>query len=92
MNRDNKSNDATTVFRGRSMQDAVNQLKEEMGPDAVIVGTTRGSDRDGRFVEITASLPKPRTGSSGSSPRKSNPLASAAYANTARSTSPLSKI
>ena len=45
MTRDNKGNDDTSVFRGRSMQDAIGQLKLELGPDAVIVGTTRGSDR-----------------------------------------------
>ena len=29
------------------MQDAIGQLKLELGPDTVIVGTTRGSDRQG---------------------------------------------
>ena len=47
MNRDMTRDQATSVFRGRSMQDAINQLKTELGPDAVIVGTARGSDRAG---------------------------------------------
>ena len=86
MNRDNNGNKDTSVFRGRSMQDAINQLKIDLGPDAVIVGTTRGSDREGRYVEITATRPVP----SASVPVKSsNPLVSAAYANTAKVTSPI---
>ena len=44
----------TFSFRGRSMQDAVNQLKEQLGIDAVIVSTRRGSDKQGPFVEISA--------------------------------------
>ena len=91
MNRDKTSNDTTRVFRGRSMQEAVNQLKIELGPDAVIVGTTRGSDRQGRYVEITANIPAPVETPASTSPRMGNPLASAAYASTARSTIPASK-
>ena len=41
------------TFRGRSMQDAIAQLKDTLGPDAVIVSTRRGTDQQGRFVEIT---------------------------------------
>ena len=86
MNRDNNANKDTSVFRGRSMQDAINQLKIELGPDAVIVGTTRGSDREGRYVEITATRP---VQSETAPVRSSNPLVSAAYANTAKVTSPI---
>lgn len=86
MNRDNNAKKDTSVFRGRSMQDAINQLKIDLGPDAVIVGTTRGSDREGRYVEITATRPAP---SETAAVRSSNPLVSAAYANTAKVTSPV---
>lgn len=86
MTRDNNGTKDTSVFRGRSMQDAINQLKMDLGPDAVIVGTTRGSDRQGRYVEITATRPM---SSSPKPPKSSNPLVSAAYANTAKVTSPI---
>jgi len=86
MTRDNNGNKDTSVFRGRSMQDAINQLKIDLGPDAVIVGTTRGSDRQGRYVEITATRP---IESAPSQSKSSNPLVSAAYANTAKVTSPI---
>lgn len=83
MNRDTTRDQATSVFRGRSMQDAINQLKTELGPDAVIVGTTRGSDRAGRYVEITATnVPR----SQAPTTKRANPLVSAAYQQTARST------
>jgi flagellar biosynthesis protein FlhF len=86
MTRDNNGNKDTSVFRGRSMQDAINQLKLDLGPNAVIVGTTRGSDRQGRYVEITATRPiEPAQSQS----KSSNPLVSAAYANTAKVTSPI---
>ncbi|MGB0648566.1 MAG: hypothetical protein ACPGQS_15380, partial [Bradymonadia bacterium] len=89
MTRDNKGNNDTSVFRGRSMQEAIGQLKLELGPDAVIVGTTRGSDRQGRYVEITATRPEQP---SAPTSRSSNPLVSAAYANTAKTTSPLAGV
>ena len=89
MNREMTRDQATSVFRGRSMQDAINQLKIELGPDAVIVGTTRGNDRDGRYVEITATnTPRNQTASA----RRANPLVSAAYQQTARTTSTASTI
>lgn len=45
---------ALHTFRGRTMQEAVTKLKARLGPDAVIVKTTRGDDPRGRYVEITA--------------------------------------
>ena len=49
--------DATHTFRGRTMSEAVQKLKQAAGPDAVIVSTRRGSDHRGGYVEITASAP-----------------------------------
>lgn len=43
------------AFRGRNMTEAVAQLKQALGADAVIHNTRRGRDGQGRFVEITAS-------------------------------------
>ena len=87
MNHENTQSEQTHVFRGRSMQEAVAQLKDQLGPDAVIVGTHRGSDRGGRFVEITAAASQALPPTS-PSPRSGNPLASAAYAQTATRTAP----
>ena len=89
----NATNDGkqTFSFRGRSMQDAVNQLKEHLGADAVIVSTRRGSDRQGPFVEISARYgesarppvqPQPRPAVGGAK-RITN-----AYAQTAQNTKP----
>lgn len=44
----------TRTFRAHSMQAAVTDLKNTMGPDAVIVNTRRGNDRLGPYVEIVA--------------------------------------
>ena len=88
MNHENTQSEQTHVFRGRSMQEAVAQLKDQLGPDAVIVGTHRGSDRGGRFVEITAAAAQALPPTS-PSPRSGNPLASAAYAQTATRTAPM---
>ena len=44
----------TYTFRGRDMSEAVEQVRNTLGSDAVIVDTLRGTDHIGRFVEITA--------------------------------------
>ena len=50
----------TYTFRGRDMSEAVEQVRQHLGSDAVIIDTVRGVDHIGRFVEITATgEPKP---------------------------------
>ena len=44
----------TYTFRGRDMSEAVEQVRNTLGSDAVIIDTLRGTDHIGRFVEITA--------------------------------------
>ena len=44
----------TFTFRGRDMSEAVEQVRNTLGSDAVIIDTVRGTDHIGRFVEITA--------------------------------------
>ncbi|MEE2787642.1 MAG: hypothetical protein VX589_09905 [Myxococcota bacterium] len=85
----------TFSFRGRSMQDAVEQLKVHLGVDAVIVSTRRGRDKQGRFVEISArrgdsaQLPSAAGASPGPTPATGGiRKASAAYAQTAVNTRP----
>ncbi len=89
--------DETHTFRGRTMREAVHGLKGALGPDAVIVGTRRGRDPRGRYVEITAvGRPKPAPPSAPSAPSAPDEApamggrrgASAAYARTARATQP----
>ncbi len=45
---------STHSFRGRNMREAVAKLKEALGGDAVIIGTKRGTDHMGSYVEISA--------------------------------------
>lgn len=89
----------THTFRGRSMQEAVRGLKAALGPDAVIVGTRRGRDPRGRYVEITAvGDPRPPRAPKRAAAPVADPAdppamggrrgASAAYARTARVTQP----
>lgn len=90
--------DETHTFRGRTMREAVHALKGALGPDAVIVGTRRGRDPRGRYVEITAvGRPKPEPAPApdppDASPTEAPAMggrrgASAAYARTARATQP----
>ncbi len=86
---------STHTFRGRTMQEAVGRLKATLGPDAVIVGTRRGRDHRGQFVEIdaTGTESKPNLSSPGTTaaPGVAEPPAmggrrgaSAAYARTAQ--------
>ncbi len=80
------------TFRGRSMQEAVAVLKDQLGPDAVIVKTRRARNKDGRFVEISArrgassSVTNAVMGRLGAAAGARG--ASAAYAQTAASTTP----
>lgn len=84
---------AMHTFRGRTMQEAVAKLKVTLGPDAVIVGTRRGRDHQGSFVEITATGDElsPRAGMSAALEAAAEPPAmggrrgaTAAYARTAK--------
>lgn len=89
MQNDMGHGDDLHTFRGRTMQDAVNLLKESLGADAVIVKTRRARDKNGRFVEITA-RPSPlaiaaTTAVAGAGPKG----VTAAYAQTAAITSQL---
>lgn len=90
----------TRTFRAHSMQAAVADLKNTLGPDAVIVNTRRGNDRLGPYVEITAAgspmappTPQPSAGPIAETVEQQPAMggrrgATAAYARTAVSTQP----
>ena len=64
------------TFRAATMRDALRRVKQELGPDAALVGSrSLPGTGDGRGVEVTASAPSPNRSASVPTPARSNPYA-----------------
>ncbi|MBF0134923.1 MAG: flagellar biosynthesis protein FlhF [Magnetococcus sp. DMHC-1] len=65
-------NDKVSTFRARDMREALQQVKEALGADAVILSTRSIREKNGAFIEVTA-CPNPNADGPVPVPRETPP-------------------